>query len=83
MLEYARWKYILIAIVLALAFLFAVPNLFGDDPALQVATKDHSPVTADTIKTIDGDELVMLRDPWGVSLQLCQRANLMPFPSGA
>ena len=54
MLEYARWKYILIAIVLALAFLFAVPNLFGDDPALQVATKDHSPVTADTIKTIDG-----------------------------
>ena len=54
MLEYARWKYVLIAVVLALAFLFAVPNLFGDDPALQVATKDHSPVTADTIKTIDG-----------------------------
>jgi len=53
MLEYARWKYILIAVVLALAFLFAVPNLFGDDPALQIATKDHSNMTADTVKTIE------------------------------
>jgi glyoxylase I family protein len=31
----------------------------------------------------DGTVLIMLRDPWGVSLQLCQRANLMPFPKGA
>ena len=26
----------------------------------------------------DGSRLVMMRDPWGVSLQLCQRAK--PFP---
>lgn len=26
----------------------------------------------------DGSMLIMLRDPWGVALQLCQRANLMP-----
>ncbi len=54
MLEYARWKYILIAVVLALAFLFAVPNLFGDDPALQLATKDHSPITANAATTVEG-----------------------------
>jgi preprotein translocase subunit SecD len=52
MLEYARWKYILIAVVLALAFLFAVPNLFGDDPALQVATKDHSPIRPEAAKSV-------------------------------
>jgi preprotein translocase subunit SecD len=56
MLEYARWKYILVAVVLALALLCALPNVFGEDPALQVARKDHSPVTADAQKDV-GDFL--------------------------
>ncbi len=30
----------------------------------------------------DGSMLIMMRDPWNVALQLCQRANPMPFPSG-
>ena len=34
MLEYARWKYILVGVVLAVALLFALPNLFGDDFAI-------------------------------------------------
>ena len=53
MLEYARWKYILIAVVLALAFLFAVPNLFGDDPAMQIANKDHSPMTTGAVGGVE------------------------------
>jgi preprotein translocase subunit SecD len=53
MLEYARWKYILIAAVLLLAALFALPNVFGEDPALQVARKDHSAVTADASKELE------------------------------
>lgn len=28
----------------------------------------------------DGTLLIMLRDPWGVPLQLCQRTNPMPMP---
>ena len=46
MLEYARWKYILIAVLLAIALLFALPNMFGNAPALQLAHADHSPVTS-------------------------------------
>jgi preprotein translocase subunit SecD len=46
MLEYPRWKYILIAAVLVVALIFALPNVFGSAPALQLAHKDHSPVTA-------------------------------------
>src|ERR1700683_5019082 len=46
MLEYARWKYILIVTVLLVALIFALPNVFGSAPALQLAHKDHSPVTA-------------------------------------
>jgi preprotein translocase subunit SecD len=44
MLEYARWKYVLVSLVLLLAFLFALPNLFGEDAAVQVARKDRAPV---------------------------------------
>ena len=45
MLEYARWKYILIVAVLLVALLFALPNVFGSAPALQLAHRDHSPIT--------------------------------------
>ena len=53
MLQYARWKYILVAAVLLLAMVFALPNVFGEDPALQVERKDHSPVTADASKALE------------------------------
>ncbi len=54
MLEYARWKYILVAAILALGLLFASPNFFGEDPALQVARKDHAPIADDATKEVEG-----------------------------
>ncbi len=36
MLEFARWKYWLVAVVLVAAALIALPNVFGEDYALQV-----------------------------------------------
>jgi preprotein translocase subunit SecD len=53
MLEYARWKYIVIAAVLLLGLLFASPNFFGQDPALEVARKDHAAVTPDAEKDVE------------------------------
>src|ERR1700722_18461325 len=53
MLEYARWKYILVAVVLALGLLFASPNFFGSDPALQIARKDHQPATDQSTKDVE------------------------------
>src|SRR5450755_319376 len=46
MLEYARWKYILVATALLLALVFALPNFFGEDAALQLARKDHANIDA-------------------------------------
>jgi preprotein translocase subunit SecD len=54
MLEYARWKYLLIVLVLLLAVLFALPNVFPSDPALQLARKDHNPVGADATAQVEG-----------------------------
>jgi preprotein translocase subunit SecD len=53
MLEYARWKYVLVAAVLAVALLFALPNLFGDDYALQIARKDRSAIESAEFATIE------------------------------
>jgi preprotein translocase subunit SecD len=53
MLEYARWKYILVAAVLLLGLLFASPNFFGSDPALQIARKDHAAITDGSSKEVE------------------------------
>jgi len=53
MLEYARWKYYLIGGVLLLALLFALPNVFGDDYALQMERRDLTPVTAESAKSVE------------------------------
>lgn len=36
--QYPAWKYILIVAILAVGTLYALPNLFGEDPALQVTS---------------------------------------------
>jgi preprotein translocase subunit SecD len=53
MLEYARWKYILVSIVLLVALLYALPNVFGDERALQIARKDRGPVSTEQLATIE------------------------------
>ncbi|MBS3743413.1 MAG: protein translocase subunit SecD [Wenzhouxiangellaceae bacterium] len=36
--RYAAWKYILLIAVLVIGIIYALPNLFGDDPAVQVSS---------------------------------------------
>jgi preprotein translocase subunit SecD len=36
MITFPRWKYYLLACVLCLGFIYALPNLYGDDPAVQI-----------------------------------------------
>ncbi|MBZ0071741.1 MAG: protein translocase subunit SecD [Thiohalobacteraceae bacterium] len=35
--QYPLWKYILIAVVLVVGVVYALPNLYGEDPAIQVS----------------------------------------------
>jgi preprotein translocase subunit SecD len=41
MYQFPRWKYWLVVIVLIAGLLFFVPNLFGEEPALQLARQDR------------------------------------------
>jgi preprotein translocase subunit SecD len=46
MLEFPRWKYVLVTLLLLAALSFALPNFFGEDPALQVVRRNHEVMDA-------------------------------------
>lgn len=47
--KYPLWKYLLIFFVLSLGLLYALPNLYPDDPALQVSTQKVTVVVGDRV----------------------------------
>ena len=53
MIAYPRWKVVLVAIVLAVGIFLAVPNLFGEENALQLA-RDRAAV-------LDSDRVAVLQ----------------------
>ncbi|TQV76837.1 protein translocase subunit SecD [Aliikangiella marina] len=50
---YAGWKYAMLVIVLALAILYALPNIYGEDYALQVSGPKGGPVAAEMFEQIE------------------------------
>jgi len=56
--QYPAWKYLLIVLVLAFGVLYALPNLFGEDPALQVTSARGFAIPLDLDANID-DALVV------------------------
>ncbi|MEQ8662083.1 MAG: protein translocase subunit SecD [Gammaproteobacteria bacterium] len=42
--RYPLWRYILVALVIAAGVLYALPNLYGSDPALQISARRGQPV---------------------------------------
>ncbi|MGA8708582.1 MAG: protein translocase subunit SecD [Steroidobacteraceae bacterium] len=53
MLDFPRWKYWLVALVMLVAALLALPNVFGEDPALQVERKDRAPMDEQQRQTVE------------------------------
>jgi preprotein translocase subunit SecD len=56
--QYPAWKYLLILLILFLGVLYALPNLFGEDPALQVTSTRGSAIPLDLDANIE-DALVV------------------------
>jgi preprotein translocase subunit SecD len=53
MLEFARWKYTVVVLVSLLALVFAAPNFFGEDLAVQVARGDRVDIDPAASKAIE------------------------------
>lgn len=51
--RYPLWKYILIFVVLIIGALYAAPNLFTDDPSVQVAGTRKAAITEVTLQTVE------------------------------
>ncbi len=51
--QYPAWKYILIGLILLIGTLYALPNLFGEDPALQVSSSRGLALTPNVEATIE------------------------------
>ena len=50
--RYPAWKYVLIVVLIVLGLLYALPNVFGEDPAVQVTTQNGVALPANILQTI-------------------------------
>ena len=55
MQPYATWKYLILIVMLILGAVYAAPNLYGEDPAVQVSRVSGDPLAADF-----GDQIAKL-----------------------
>lgn len=55
MQRYPLWKGILVAAVMVAAILLALPNWYGESPALQLSRHDRAPVAAEAAERIEAD----------------------------
>ncbi|MGQ0618864.1 MAG: protein translocase subunit SecD [Panacagrimonas sp.] len=54
MRPYATWKYIALLLALLLSGLYAAPNLFGEQPAVQISRESGDPLPSDFAGRVDG-----------------------------
>ncbi|MGH8456978.1 MAG: SecDF P1 head subdomain-containing protein, partial [Stenotrophobium sp.] len=47
MKPYSTWKYVLLAVVTLAGLIYATPNLYGEDPAVQITLASGDPLPAD------------------------------------
>ena len=51
--KYPLWKYIFIVVVMVLGALYALPNLYGEDPAIQVSGTRSAKLTKETLASVE------------------------------
>ncbi|MCH9770025.1 MAG: hypothetical protein K0U12_04020, partial [Gammaproteobacteria bacterium] len=50
--QYPLWRYILLVILIVIGLVYAAPNLFGEDPAIQVTPKNAAALPIDLSQRI-------------------------------
>jgi len=51
--HFPKWKYYLLGVTLVLGFIYAIPNLFGEDPAVQISGIKGQVVNQNTLEAVD------------------------------
>jgi len=50
--SYPLWKYLLIVVILAVGVIYALPNLYGEDPSLQISPQKEALLSGELEQTI-------------------------------
>ncbi|MFW7523736.1 protein translocase subunit SecD [Vibrio ostreicida] len=50
--RYPLWKYLMVVLTIAIAALYALPNLYGEDPAIQITGARGAPVDLSTLDSV-------------------------------
>lgn len=51
--QYPIWKYVVVVVTIILAIIYAVPNIYGEDPAIQISAQENVTLSAATLQTIN------------------------------
>ena len=50
--RYPLWKYLMVVLTIAIAALYALPNIYGEDPAIQITGARGASVDMSTLDSI-------------------------------
>ncbi|MEX2498368.1 MAG: protein translocase subunit SecD [Wenzhouxiangellaceae bacterium] len=79
--RYPAWKYILLIAVLVVGIIYALPNLFGDDPAVQVSSSrgfELDPALQDVVENVVASEEIQAISTDFTPERLMVRVNNFP-----
>ena len=62
--KFPIWKYLLVLAVLAIGLLYASPNLYGRDPAIQVSGAKGTDVDLSVVDKVNARENERLTGDW-------------------
>ncbi|WP_264435434.1 protein translocase subunit SecD [Coxiella endosymbiont of Dermacentor marginatus] len=72
------WRYILLTFLILVGVIYALPNLYGEDPAVQISAKEEVPITTELEKRIASN--LTHRNISFQSFQRTANAILVRFP---
>jgi preprotein translocase subunit SecD len=74
--QYPLWKYILLVVVIFFASIYALPNLYGEDPAIQISHRTKTLIEDDK-NTVE--QIIQAKDITILSTEISQGRLLVRF----
>ncbi|MEO5702624.1 MAG: protein translocase subunit SecD [Gammaproteobacteria bacterium] len=78
--QYPLWKYLLVLVVVVGGFIYALPNIYGEDPAVQISPTRSTVIDASTQKKVQ--DLLKQASVSYKSIRQDERALLVRFNNG-
>ncbi|MCC5879749.1 MAG: protein translocase subunit SecD [Idiomarina sp.] len=67
--KYPLWKYLMVIIVIAVGALYALPNLYGEDPAIQISAQRSGEINTSTLSQVERALQSNGIEPIGLSME--------------